>query len=281
MNDELDHIMGALRGPATGDELADESAVVDRMCHAHESKGPTMFTSRRTRVATLVAAGVLGFGSVAAAGPVAMQIVTGDTQNQQEEQSSAPEDGEEIVEQPVEGEEDGGDVVEEVAESGEGDSAEVEEATEEVEEAVDAEVVEEAADGEVVEDDATSMPTMEDDPDTFFNEEDCLPGNHGKTVSAVARGELKLKVDGVDIEVRDAARSSCGKDVEVDLDEDVDPEENVELDEKFEVEEMDEPEPKGKPDHAGGKDKDSGKGKDKGKPEHAGKDKGKGKGGRG
>jgi hypothetical protein len=141
-----------------------------------------------------------------------------------------------------------------------------------------------------------SMPALLDDPATpFFDESQCLPGNHGKTVSAVARGEFKyfardevtgeLTEDELVVEVRDAARSSCGKDFEgVDPEEDVDLEEDVEV-EKLEVEEIDEPESKGKPDHAGGKDKgkpDHAGGKDKGKPDHAGgKDKGKGKGGRG
>ncbi len=47
-----------------------------------------------------------------------------------------------------------------------------------------------------------------DDPATTFNETMCLEGNHGKTVSAVARGELVI----ADIGVVDAAHSSCGKD---------------------------------------------------------------------
>ncbi|HSM67990.1 MAG TPA: hypothetical protein VK860_16905, partial [Ilumatobacteraceae bacterium] len=145
--------------------------------------------------------------------------------------------------------------------------------------------------------DPAPMPELLDDPATpFFDESQCLPGNHGKTVSAVARGEFTYYArdekgqkigDPIDVEVRDAARSSCGKDFEgVDPEEDVALEEDVEV-EKLEVEEIDEPESKGKPDHAGGKDKgkpDHAGGKDKGKPDHAGgkdKGKGKGKGGRG
>ena len=257
MNDELDHIMGALRSPATSDELAGESVIVDRMYHAHESKGPTMFTSRRTRVATRVAAGVLGFGSVAAAGPAAMQMLTDQDQDQeQQEQPPAPEDGEVVVEQPEDDEEDG----EEVVEDGEEDGEEAKEAAEEVE------IVAEEA-----EDDTEKALELVDDPATdFFDESQCLPGNHGKTVSAVARGEFEYyeldeNMEKIEVEVRDAARSSCGKDFEVD------PEENVELEES-EIEKIEESESKGKPDHAGGKDK--------GKPDHAG-GKGKGKGGRG
>jgi hypothetical protein len=50
------------------------------------------------------------------------------------------------------------------------------------------------------------VPLFEDDPLTAFDEKTCLPGNHGKTVSAVARGEFPEGVS-----VVDAAQSSCGK----------------------------------------------------------------------
>ncbi|TFH13417.1 MAG: hypothetical protein E4H05_10990, partial [Acidimicrobiales bacterium] len=68
--DDLDDLLGPLRAPATAAELAAENDVVGLMAAAHHSsKGNTMFTSRRARVATLVAAGIIGFGGVAAAGP--------------------------------------------------------------------------------------------------------------------------------------------------------------------------------------------------------------------
>ena len=56
-----------------------------------------------------------------------------------------------------------------------------------------------------------------DDPATTFDETMCLEGNHGKTVSAVARGELVI----AGIDVVDAAHSNCGKDAAVEEAEEV------------------------------------------------------------
>ena len=67
--DDLDDLFGPLRSAATDAELAGETSHVDAMARHHRrQKGHTMFTSRRARVATFVAAGVIGFGGVAAAG---------------------------------------------------------------------------------------------------------------------------------------------------------------------------------------------------------------------
>ncbi len=57
-------------------------------------------------------------------------------------------------------------------------------------------------------------------PETDFDENDCLEGNHGKTVSAVAHGDELDQFDD-DVEVRDAAQSQCGKFDDVE-DDDVD-----------------------------------------------------------
>ncbi len=68
--EDLDDVFGALRSPATPSELSGETGMVDLMASHHRAtKGSTMFTSRRSRVAVLIAAGVIGFGGVAAAGP--------------------------------------------------------------------------------------------------------------------------------------------------------------------------------------------------------------------
>ncbi|MGB9345303.1 MAG: hypothetical protein WCA90_04665, partial [Ilumatobacteraceae bacterium] len=68
--DELDGLLGRLRQPATPAELASETKTVDLMATTHRhAKGTTMFSSRRTRVATIIAAGLIGFGGVAAASP--------------------------------------------------------------------------------------------------------------------------------------------------------------------------------------------------------------------
>ena len=95
---ELDGLIGPLRSPATPAELAAENAVVDLMAAAHHSsKGNTMFTTRRARVATLIAAGIIGFGGVAAAGPAAYSMIEGPSTPDTEEQ----DDPVLVVEQPV------------------------------------------------------------------------------------------------------------------------------------------------------------------------------------
>ena len=76
--DDLDDLFGPLRSAATDAELAGETSHVDAMARHHRrQKGHTMFTSRRARVATFVAAGVIGFGGVAAAGPGGPFALTG------------------------------------------------------------------------------------------------------------------------------------------------------------------------------------------------------------
>ena len=85
--DDLDEIFAALRGPAQPGEMIGESETVNAMSTTFRaaasapSKGPlTMFTSRnilssrRSRIAALVAFGVVGIGGVAAASPGGLPI---------------------------------------------------------------------------------------------------------------------------------------------------------------------------------------------------------------
>ncbi len=73
--DDLDDLIGPLRGSATPAELASESEMVELMATTHRhAKGTIMFSSRRARVATLIAAGVIGFGGVAAAARPALDL---------------------------------------------------------------------------------------------------------------------------------------------------------------------------------------------------------------
>ena len=68
-HDDLDNLLGPLGSAPRPAELSHERAVVELMVHAHHTtEGTNMFRSRSVRVATLVAAGVLGFGGMAAAG---------------------------------------------------------------------------------------------------------------------------------------------------------------------------------------------------------------------
>lgn len=157
--------------------------------------------ARPSRIAALVAAGVLGFGGVAAAGPGGFDLL--------ELESDDPSLGEEVVEdeeeivEDEEGESGEGEIVEEESGEGEGEIGEEESGEDET------------AAGELVEgqlaaaaDGPPDPPLFMDDLETeFFDETLCLAGPHGRTVSAVARGDEGFK----GIEVRDAAQSSCGR----------------------------------------------------------------------
>jgi hypothetical protein len=192
--DDLDDLFGQLRSPATPAELAAERDVVELMATAHpSSKATTMFTSRRARVATLIAAGIIGFGGVAAAGPAAYNLLETDPPVDEPEPVTEPEvevevevEVEKVTEPEVEGEPEeksGEDVV---------DTGEEQVATDPEDPTLTAE---------------TPIPGV-DDEDTLFDEaNDCKLGNHGKTVSAAARGDADL----AKYEQRVVARSSCGK----------------------------------------------------------------------
>jgi hypothetical protein len=268
--DDLDDLLGPLRSPATPAELASEQHVVDLMAANHSSKGTTMFTSRRARVATLIAAGIIGFGGVAAAGPAAYQLLEDSPADDQTEIEIETEDpvteevAEPEVEEPVE-EVDQVDEEEQDLQDEEQEGEEEEQDVEQVEE-------EESEDPTLV----AEEPTTADDPDTFFDEEnDCKPGNHGKTVSAAAHGDADLAT----YEQRQVAQSSCGKmgDAVADDHDDetgtgTETETEVEIEETTEVEEKTEEvveqpaaQSKGKSDQAPGKSKgksggDNGKG---------------------
>lgn len=200
---DLDEVFGPLRSAATPAELSQERAVVERMVKVRRTtEGKHMFTSRRARVATLVAAGVLGFGGMAAASPSLLgdQPVDPEPVVQPE---PVVEDDVVVEDQTVEPEPVQPEVVEPV------ELAPVDE----VESTPEANEVEVIAPSAVEPKQERFDVPLVDDPSTAFIETDCLPGNHGATVSAVARGEFP---DGVS--VRDAAHSSCGKTPKVDSD---------------------------------------------------------------
>jgi len=231
--DDLDEVFGPLRSPAQSAELSRESATIDLMVDAHHTlEGKHMLTSRRARIATLVVAGVLGFGGMAAASSPGL---LGEQQAEPEEpivdEEPVVEDEAVDEEEPVVEKE---PVVEDEAVDEEEPVVEKEAVVEDEAVAEDEPVVEE----EVPEEEA---PLSLDDPNpaTDFNEAYCEDGNHGKTVSAVARGVFDP--DGLypgEVTVKMAAQSSCGKFGD-DLDDgDVDEEFENETDEveEFEVE---------------------------------------------
>jgi hypothetical protein len=245
----------------------------------HRPEGSTMFATRRARIIALVAAGVLGFGGVAAAGPAAYELLEGSTEESSDETEGEIDDGsiDDGLEGPIdegEGEGDGttegegeGDGTTEGAGEGEGEGSTDGSGGEGEGDGTD------ESDGDVDGGDTESDVAEDPYPATKFNESLCLPGNHGKTVSAVARGELVIE----GIEVRDAAQSLCGKGYPEDADvPDVEekPESEPASESGFEV--LEAPAPSGKPDHAGkpshaGKPDHAGKSDHAGKPSNAGK----------
>jgi len=208
-NDDLDDVFGPLRSTATKAELADEAVTVDAMAHAHiASKGRiTMLNSRKARVATLIAAGIIGFGGVAAAGPGGLsqtlelpEVVPVETTIA----TTVPDKNEEQEEQ-------------EEPEEGEKPESQVSPASEE--ETVPAK--EDPQDLPAEEASAEEAVPYDEEAAIAFVEANCVEGNHGKTVSAVAKGESLKDEAGddvageptpeVEVHVRDAAHSNCGK----------------------------------------------------------------------
>jgi hypothetical protein len=196
--DDLQEVLGPLRSVARSAELSQERVMVDLMVNAHRTaEGKHMFTSRRARVATLVAAGVLGFGGMAAASP---SLGGGSSEPTLEPMIVQLEEPTDTVEpEPT-------DTVEpEPTDTVEPEPTD----TVEPEPTDTVEPVEE----EKVEPESAFEP-LEGDPDldTEFHEGYCEDGNHGRTVSAVARGAFDP--DGVypgEVTVKIAAQSSCGK----------------------------------------------------------------------
>jgi hypothetical protein len=190
--DGLDGVLGPLRGAATPTELANESSTVERMVAAHRSASTGRFaaTPRRAKVAALVAAGVLGFGGMAAASP--SMLGTREPLPVVTEIDEPPADDPRIGEAPADGPVDGPPVDEPSADEVPG---------------IDPPVIAQPVIEVPVEmpeiDVPVKVPVAERSPSV--DESTCLPGHHGATVGAIARGELS---DGVS--VTDAARSLCG-----------------------------------------------------------------------
>ena len=270
-----DDIVDVLRGPATADELSGEADIVELMAKAHlAARGTSMHSvSRRARLATLITVGVIGFGGVAAAGSGGLdlssfdldgtEVTTTDGEPEYESEESEIREEEEVVDDEP--------AVEEAA--GAEDELEIEEAPEAPEVVEDEQVEGESADGET-----------RDNPDTAFDETLCVTDdegnelNHGKTVSAVAKGEAPFE----NVDVRDAAHSDCGKKRNADVEESDDIEDDNDAEQRAEVESHDDASDEDADDDddraersAGSKHADSGK-SNNGKSDN-GKSNGKGK----
>ena len=207
--DRLQALFDALAQPATPSELADEAQTVDVVARAISvSKGSTMqipSNSRRLRVASFLAAGIIGFGGVAAAGPAVFDTVTG------EDDSSG---GDLVVTSTVP------DVslpetTVPTTEPEATTTTEPEATTTTEPEATTTTVA--GATGDVTDDEPSELV---DDPDTDFDETECADGNHGKTVSSVAQATPSGPGKGAI--VSEAAQSSCGKKEKSDKDNEAD-----------------------------------------------------------
>ena len=166
MSDDIQRLVESLNRPGQPAELGSESHAVDALASALTVKDTKMTPrlTRKARVASFVAAGIIGFGGVAAAGPAVMDQIDGTPE------SPVATDEPVTTDEPV--------------------------------------MTDASADAEEID---------LDDPDTDFDENECADGNHGKTVSSVARSDGRTSQD-----VVDAAQSSCGKDKSDDGDDDAD-----------------------------------------------------------
>jgi hypothetical protein len=200
---EVDAIVAVLRSPATPAELASEQRVVDLMVQTHTraSEAPVKRHLRPGTVAVLLAAGVIGFGGAAAAGPGGLDPfgLDDETEVVDEPVVEEPVADDPAVEAPV--------TDEPATEEPATDEPTVEESDVD-EPAIEEEVLPEPAPSdETVEPAAPENPLFVDNPATAFDERYCKAGPHGATVSAVARGDAGFE----DFDVSDAAQSDCGK----------------------------------------------------------------------
>ena len=79
MSDDIQRLVESLRSPGLESELRGESFAVDAIASTMTAKDASMNNrfSKKARVASFIAAGIIGFGGVAAAGPAAMELVVG------------------------------------------------------------------------------------------------------------------------------------------------------------------------------------------------------------
>ena len=186
MSDRIEFLIDVLRQPGATSELADETRSVQTIASAiTTSRGATPMNvrslrGRKLRVASFVAAGVIGFGAVAAAGPGSFNesaldsiVAEADGSDAGEATDTSTTTTTTTTEPPVE-------------------TAPPTSAAPETDAPTSTEV-----------DPAGGEDELVDDPDTAFDERECAEGNHGQTVSSVARTPGRSSDD-----VRDAAHSS-------------------------------------------------------------------------
>jgi multidrug efflux pump subunit AcrB len=236
-HDPFDDLLQTLSSPARADELANEAEAVESMrswLQRSDVKEPTTVhasSSRRARVATLVAAAVIGFGGVAAAGPGKF-LPSSDGPSFIDMPETPPTSATTAT-------------TETTATTTPATTATTTPATTTT---TTTEGTTTTTGAPTLEDLAAAAVPLVDDPDTAFDETMCAEGNHGETVSSVAQATEPGPDHGPT--VRDAAQSSCGKDAAGD--------------ETLAADDADDDGEGGKPDHAGKPDST-------GKPDRTGK----------
>ncbi len=196
--DEIDDLIGVLRSSALASELVDEHRTVAAMAEAFQSserRTNMHSTSRRARIGVLIATGIIGFGGVAAAGPGGVFEDNDDVV----EESTTTTEAVDHVDHPRADDRrrntsPGSDHDGCGAEGGRGGGH----------------------GGGANRTDRGPCRRRRGDsvrgrPEHGFPRADCLAGNHGKTVTRSLDGELVVDDIETDIDVRDAAHSSCGK----------------------------------------------------------------------
>jgi hypothetical protein len=202
--DDLDSALEILRGPATETELAAEEQVVGLMAANHRpGSGPKRSGGRRSHVAAILAAGVIGVGGVAAAGPGGLGII-GSSHGSSPgvvDEGSVPA----TVPDPAVTTIDTGPATERGAVADESPSLR---ATDGASGRSDDSGADASRGDDQGEDDEVAVygALPDPDPSTAFNEAYCVEGSLGRTVSAVALGRPPFE----DVSVHDAAQSSCG-----------------------------------------------------------------------
>jgi hypothetical protein len=185
---EFEKVIAALRSGANPAELAGEDAALEAMASAFAST-PAVIRSfgsaRSLRVVAVVAASLIGMGGIAAAGAATLrptrdtgEISTADTTTPDTADSTTP-----------------GNVVK-------------------------ATTIQAAADTTIpvtTVSDLLAEPLV-DDPTTDFDETQCAEGNHGATVSSIAKETPPGPGHGDEVSI--AAHSSCGKNADDDTTDD-------------------------------------------------------------
>ena len=253
---ELDNVIRALRSEATSPELAGETAAVDAMAATMASTMAalpvtvrTLGSPRSLRVVAVVAASLIGMGGIAAAGAATLHpsaergnvgradsvvddnVVDDNVLDDTTTTTTIPspttvadDTGVALVDDPTTefdetqcAEGNHGATVSSIAKEtppGPGHGAEVSIAAH-------SSCGKNATDDDTTDDTVGDTPvddTLVDDPATEFDETKCAEGNHGATVSSIAKETPPGPGHGAEVSI--AAHSSCGKNATTDDDDD-------------------------------------------------------------